>query len=248
MLAILVLSISKHGRLFMARQPRIELTNIPQHVIQRGNNRQICFASDEDFSAYAHWLKEYSSKFNVSVHAWVFMTNHVHLLCTPGQPKAISQMMQAIGRQYVRYFNHTHQRTGTLWEGRFKSCLVQEDDYLLQLYRYIELNPVRAAMVDDPANYKWSSYSINALGKDSELCTPHLSYIALGQEKEKRLLTYRQLFKHSVDGNLLEDIRKSLNKGLVFGHKRFKDEIEQLTGRRVTEGKRGRPKGWRKDI
>ncbi|MCL1045424.1 transposase [Shewanella electrodiphila] len=153
----------------MPRKLRVSPIGIPQHVTQRGNNRQACFTSEQDFKAYSGWLKDHAKKFHVEIHAWVFMTNHVHLLCTPLHPNSISQMMQALGRQYVRYFNHTYKRTGTLWEGKFKSCLVQSEDYLIQLYRYIELNPVRANMVTDPAEYPWSSYQINALGKASQL-------------------------------------------------------------------------------
>ncbi|MEZ9593140.1 transposase, partial [Shewanella sp. 10N.261.52.F9] len=149
----------------MSRKPRANPIGIPQHIIQRGNNRQACFTSEQDFIAYTAWLKDYAKKFQVEIHAWVFMTNHVHLLCTPRENNAISQMMQSLGRQYVRYFNYTYKRSGTLWEGRYKSCLVQAEDYLLQLYRYIELNPVRANMVDDPCKYQWSSYQVNALGK-----------------------------------------------------------------------------------
>ncbi|GIU31948.1 transposase [Shewanella schlegeliana] len=138
----------------MPRKPRANPIDIPQHIIQRGNNRQACFTSEQDFIAYTGWLKDYAKKFQVEIHAWVFMTNHVHLLCTPREHNAISQMMQSLGRQYVRYFNYTYKRSGTLWEGRYKSCLVQAEDYLLQLYRYIELNPVRANMVDDPCKYQ----------------------------------------------------------------------------------------------
>lgn len=149
----------------MARLPRVCPVGVPQHVIQRGNNRQVCFASEQDFAAYAGWLKEYSKKYQVEIHAWVLMTNHVHLLCTPRTENAVSFMMQSLGRSYVQYFNFRYKRTGTLWEGRFKSCLVQEEIYLSQLYRYIELNPVRAKIVEHPSDYVWSSYQINALGK-----------------------------------------------------------------------------------
>ncbi|MDU0356222.1 transposase [Paraglaciecola aquimarina] len=128
----------------MSRLPRICPLDIAQHVIQRGNNRQICFGNEHDFFAYIGGLKEFSVKFEVNIHPWVLMTNHVHLLCTPYKENGVSQMMQAWGRQYVRYFNHSYKRTGTLWEGRFKSCLVEDEVYLLHLYRYIELNPVRA--------------------------------------------------------------------------------------------------------
>ncbi|MBT3258858.1 MAG: transposase [Deltaproteobacteria bacterium] len=156
-------------------------------------------------------------------------------------------MMQALGRRYVRYFNFEYQRSGTLWEGRFKSCLVQEERYLLEVYRYIELNPVRADMVTDPGEYRWSSYQINALGKVSNLCTPHPEYLELGLEPLERRKNYRALFIQRIDGELLEGIRAKTNKGLAVGHDRFKDEIELLTGRRVRAKKRGRPLGWRKE-
>jgi len=227
----------------MARLLRVCPVGIPQHVIQRGNNRQVCFAGEDDFAAYAGWLKAASKKYAVDIHAWVLMTNHVHLLCTPKDPTAVSQMMQALGRQYVRYFNASYRRTGTLWEGRFKSCLVQEEIYLLQLYRYIELNPVRAGMVAQPSDYAWSSYAINAFGKTSGLCTPHSLYLALGKEAKERQANYRALFKRHVEGKLLEEIRQAVNKGLALGNDRFKAEIERLTGRRVTSKKMGRPVG-----
>ncbi|EFH74156.1 transposase [Vibrio cholerae RC385] len=156
----------------MARLPRVHLAGCPEHIILRGNNRQVCFASEEDFAAYAHWLKEYSDAFGVHVHAWVFMTNHVHLLCTATDARGIRLMMQSLGRQYVRYFNRQYHRSGTLWEGRFKSCLVQEEHYILAVYRYIEMNPVRAGMVASPADYHWSSYASNAQGKATALCQP----------------------------------------------------------------------------
>ncbi len=231
----------------MARLSRVCPIGIPQHVIQRGNNRQVCFAGKQDFAAYAGWLKGYSKKYQVDVHAWALMTNHVHLLCMPRGQKAVSHMMQSLGRQYVRYFNLSYKRTGTLFEGRFKSCLVQEETYLIQLYRYIELNPVRAVMVRQPSDYVWSSYSINALGKASELCTPHAVYLALGKDANERQLSYRGLFKHHVEGKLLEDIRLAVNKGMALGDERFNTEIENLSGRRVTAKKMGRPVGWRKE-
>ncbi len=149
----------------MPRKPRVSLAGVPEHIIQRGNNRQAIFACDDDMTVYRTWLKDYSEQLGVAIHAWVLMTNHVHILCTPKTSTAISQMMQSVGRRYVQYFNRAYKRSGTLWEGRFRSCLVQEEAYLLQLYRYIELNPVRAQIVDDPADYIWSSYQSNAFGK-----------------------------------------------------------------------------------
>ena len=230
----------------MARLPRISPAEIAVHVIQRGNNRQACFVSDEDHGAYAYWLKEYSQKYRVEIHAWVMMTNHVHLLCTPRQEGGISQMMQSLGRRYVQYFNFEYRRSGTLWEGRFKSCLVQAERYLLELYKYIELNPVRAGMVTDPGEYRWSSYQINALGKGSELCIPHQEYLLLGKDLCDRQKNYRDLFAHEVEGELLDEIRANTHKSMAVGNDRFKEELETLTGRRVKAKKRGRPVGWRK--
>ncbi len=141
----------------MVRLARLCPPGFPQHIIQRGNNRQPCFGSDKDIGAYANWLAMSADRYGVHIHAWVFMTNHVHLLATPFQEFSVSRMMQFVGRHYVRYYNRAHQRTGTLWEGRFKSCLVQQDVYLLNCYRYIEMNPVRSRMVEHPMDYRWSS-------------------------------------------------------------------------------------------
>ncbi|MBL7004514.1 MAG: transposase [Gammaproteobacteria bacterium] len=226
----------------MARLLRVSSVGVAQHIIQRGNNRQICFGNEEDIIAYVTWLKEYSKKYHVEVHAWVLMTNHVHLLCTPREKEGISKMMQSIGRLYVRYFNKSYKRSGTLWEGRYKSCLVQDEDYLLEVYRYIELNPVRADMVADPSDYKWSSYQCNALGVKTDLCTAHSLYTALGNTQLERNDAYRDLFKVHVEETLLKEIRSSVNKGLALGNAKFKEDIELLTKRRVTAKQVGRPK------
>jgi len=231
----------------MARLPRISPTGIPVHLIQRGNNRQACFISEEDHGAYAGWLKEYAQKYRVEIHAWVMMTNHVHLLCTPRQEGGVSQLMQSLGRRYVQYFNFEYRRSGTLWEGRFKSCLIQEERYLLEVYRYIELNPVRAGMVSDPGEYHWSSYRINGLGNISDLCTPHDEYLRLGNDASERRHNYRLFLSHHVDGELLKEIRDNTHKGMAVGSDRFKEEIEMLTGRRLKSRKRGRRVGWRKE-
>ena len=232
----------------MPRKSRVSIVGVPEHIIQRGNNRQIVFAGDDNMKAYVTWLKEYAKQYKVAIHAWVLMTNHVHLLCTPGQVNGVSQMMQALGRRYVQYFNRSHNRSGTLWEGRFRSCLVQEESYLLQLYRYIELNPVRAGMVDDPADYTWSSYQCNALGKKSDLLSPHPLFSALGENDEERQSVYRALIRENVEGKLLDNIRQAANKDLVLGNERFVEEVEIITGKILKEGKRGRPLGWRKAV
>ncbi|MEJ2315996.1 MAG: transposase [Gammaproteobacteria bacterium] len=223
----------------MARMKRLNPVGIPQHLIQRGNNRQACFTSEEDMAAYAHWLKNGAEKYGVEIHAWVFMTNHVHLLATPRENGAVSKMMQSLGRTYVRHFNKRYQRSGTLWEGRFRSCLVQEETYLLVCQRYIELNPVRANMVTDPGDYRWSSYHSNALGVASGLITPHPLYLALGASADERSRNYQSLFLAHLEDRHLKDIRTTLNQGLVLGNEQFRDEIAAMTGQRTYHKKPG---------
>lgn len=226
----------------MARLPRLCPKGIPQHIIQRGNNRQVCFADNQDYATYANWLKQYSTDSSVDIHAWVFMSNHVHLLATPLKDGAISSLMQALGRRYVHYFNTRYQRSGTLWEGRFRSCLVQSEQYLLQCYRYIEMNPVRANMVAAPSQYRWSSYPCNALGLESDLCSPHREYLRLGSNDEERRGAYRELFVLQPAKDEVEDIRNAVNHNLALGNDRFKSQIETLYGRRVRPARMGRPR------
>jgi putative transposase len=223
----------------MARLPRIAVPGIPLHLVQRGNNRQACFGAEEDFAAYAHWLGEYARKCRVAIHAWVFMTNHVHLLLTPQTMDGVSHLMQTLGRHYVRYFNHTYKRTGTLWEGRFKSCVIQAEDYLLLCQRYIELNPVRAGMVMSPDDYPWSSFRANGLGQPAKCWTPHEVYQRLGKTVTERAAAYRELFRGQLDATVLKQIRQASNQGMALGNDRFKQEIERLAGRRVVALKKG---------
>jgi putative transposase len=213
--------------------------DLPVHVIQRGNNRQACFASDSDFKAFAHWLFEGASRFSVHIHAWVFMTNHIHLLMTPSCPTGISRTMQFLGRHYVRYFNYQYKRSGTLYEGRFKSSIVQNKRYLLACQRYIELNPVRAAMVDDPADYIWSSYRAHAMGCQVKMWQPHPEYLALGDTCASRMVAYRRLVGQELEIELITEIRNAANTGLVLGNEKFRKEVEQLTGQRQHHLKRG---------
>ena len=224
----------------MARLPRLSPIGIPQHIIQRGNNRQPCFQIPNDYAAYAHWLKKYSNNLSVEIHAWVFMPNHVHLLVTPRAENGISLMMQSLGRQYVYYYNKSNHRTGTLWEGRFRSGLVQSSDYLLKCYRYIEMNPVRAQLTDDPGDYKWSSYHSNAKGVESTLLTPHEEYLDLGPTPEDRLSIYQSLFTDQLARDELSAIRESVNTGMIFGSEFYKDILQKKLGRRVRPEKAGR--------
>jgi len=201
----------------MARLPRLNLPNIPQHVIQRGNNRHACFYDEQDYVVYLSKLKEYSLKFEVYVHSYVLMNNHVHLLLTPSSGDGVSCLLQALGRYYVRYFNRAHSRTGTLWEGRFRSTLVDSDNYFLIVSRYIELNPVRANMVCHPAEYPWSSYQKNALGKPIKLITPHDCYLSLGKNDEARQMAYKALFDKMIPDYTLKEIRDAVNKAWILG-------------------------------
>ena len=223
----------------MPRLPRLNPAGVPLHIIQRGNNRQVCFNNDVDMAVYANWLYDYSAKYDVHIHAWVFMTNHVHLLVTPWQDNGVSRMMQSLGRYYVRYFDQKYRRSGTLWEGRFKSGLVESSDYLLRCDQYIELNPVRAQMVDDPSDYMWSSYQCNTMGRQSKLVTPHEIYRSLGNTLDERLINYRGLFRCQLGRDVLNEIRLSVNQGLVFGSEQFKDEIQANLQRRVRLKKTG---------
>jgi putative transposase len=223
----------------MPRRNRDCPPGLAVHVIQRGNNRQICFVEEADIKAYANWLREGAEKYSIAIHAWVFMTNHVHLLMTPSETHRISSCMQLLGRHYVRYFNYRFRRTGTLFEGRFKSCLVQSQDYLLSCQRYIELNPVRAGMVDDPAHYLWSSYRAHALGQQPQMWRPHPEYLALGATRQSQQSAYRKLFADHLSNEQITEIRHAVNTGLVLGNDRFRAEAEQLTGQRQYHLKRG---------
>lgn len=179
---------------FYESQLKQRINKCCQCRLLAGNNRQVCFNGDEDMAAYANWLKEFAEKYQVHIHAWIFMTNHVYLLTTPLQENAVSKMMQSLGRQYVRYYNYTYKRSGTLWEGRFKSCVVDSSNYLLLCDQYIELNPVRVGVASQPEEYRWSSYHANALGIESSLRTPHREYLNLGGTDEERLSHYVSFF------------------------------------------------------
>lgn len=225
----------------MPRLPRLKLPNTPLHIIQRGNNRSVCFVSDEDCHFYLDHLAEISAKVGVAIHAYVLMTNHVHLLATPQDVDGASQLMKRLGQRYVQHFNRAYRRTGTLWEGRFRSCVVGEEAYFLGCHRYIELNPVRAGMVAHPGEYRWSSYGANAQGEASALIRPHPLYGALGLTDEERRATYRELFRHELDPGLVDEIRRATHGGLVLGSERFAQEVALLAGRRTQRGKAGRP-------
>ncbi len=212
----------------MPRYPRFCPPGIPVHIIQRGNNRQVCFTSDEDIAAYAYWLMEGAIVCDIKIHAWVFMANHVHLLMTPMQNGAISKLMQILGRQYVRRFNYRYARSGALFDGRFKSSLVQDERYLLTCLKYIELNPVRAGIVTDPGHYKWSSYRSHGFGKAVNMWSPHPLYLNLGFTPKERQIAYRELVSTSIPTEVIAKIRHCTNTGLVLGTEKFREQVESL--------------------
>ena len=225
----------------MPRRARLSLPGIPWHIIQRGNNRSVCFHAEADYQFYLYYLKEFAGKFGCAVHAYVLMTNHVHLLLTPAKDDSAGLLMKHLGQRYVQYINRTYQRSGTLWEGRYRSCLTQSEDYVLACYRYIKLNPVRAGMVMKPQDYRWSSYHANGLGRGSELIRPHGEYLRLGRTESDRREAYRALFRAHVDEALVDEIRGATNGNYALGSKRFQKQIETALGRRAVRGVSGRP-------
>jgi putative transposase len=217
------------------------LPGVPQHVIQRGHNREPCFFAEEDHRRYLALLKDAAGRNDCHLHAYVLMTNHVHLLATPFGPHGISHMMQDLGRKYVRAVNDTYRRSGTLWEGRYKASLIDSEAYLLTCMRYIKLNPVRAKMVSHPGEYRWSSYGANAQGQADGLLSAHPLYQALGADAAQRQIAYRELFRAHLEGDTIHAIRAALNQELVLGREDFKDRIEQMTERQARRGHNGRP-------
>ena len=229
----------------MPRRPRVLLADYPLHIVQRGINREPCFFADEDYYCYLHWLEESARACGCAIHAYALMTNHVHLLLTPAESGAPSRMMQSLGRRYVQYANRFYRRTGSLWEGRYKSSVVQAESYLLACSRYIELNPVNAGMVVDPGQYRWSSYRANGLGQTDVRLIPHALYLALGKDSQERCLAYRALFRPALDAEAAGDIRQALRLGMPVGDERFAEAICAQLGIRRNTGKRGRPDAGR---
>ena len=224
------------------RRPRLDMPGIPLHITQRGVNRGATFVDDEDFATYLQALALTSSEQGVCVHGYVLMTNHVHLLVSAGVVGAVSRMMQALGRRYVRTFNTRYARTGTLWEGRYKSCLVDTDRYLLACLRYIELNPVRAAMVAQPWEYRWSSvHGHLEEGTDVRLSL-HPAYLALGRDACERGIAYRHLLMEALSDDVLADIRSHMQQERALGSPTFRSMVEKALNRPVELRPQGRPR------
>jgi putative transposase len=211
------------------------------HVIQRGHNRQPCFFSKSDYECYLHWLGEALVATGTSLHAYALMTNHVHLLITPDDARAIPQLLISLGRRYVQYINRKYGRTGTLWDSRYKSSLIEAETYLFACHRYIELNPVRAAIVGDPAQYRWSSYRHNALGEADPLLSPRPEYLALALSPRARQDAYRTLVDEVLDQAAIAKIRAAASQNQPLGNPRFHAMIERSTGQSRVPRPRGRP-------
>lgn len=227
----------------MPRRKRMYLSGVPFHIVQRGNNREACFYSPEDYQYYLYLLKIALKRYAVNLHCYVLMTNHVHLLMTPSDKEGISNVMKVLGSRYAQYMNQTYQRTGTMWEGRHKSSAVDDDIYLLKCYRYIELNPVTANMVSRPEEYEWSSYGANAYGDISDIIQPHQQYLNLSKNTDTRCYYYRELFKYALSEADIHGIRLAAHYCQPLGSDRFKTEITAKTQQKLGQMYHGRPRG-----
>ena len=215
----------------MARLPRLVIPDHPMHIMHRGNNKQHIFNTEDDMVRIKEDISYGLKKSGCCLHAYVIMSNHLHLLVTPESKEQLAIFMQAMANRYVRYFNSLHKRTGTIWEGRYKSCLVDSDSYLFSLYKYIEMNPVKASMVNNASEYPWSSYPYNALGEPDKLITEHNLYTALGKTSELRCHSYKGLFERLDIDQQRKQITKATLAGEVFGNDRFHKKISLLVNR-----------------
>jgi putative transposase len=225
----------------MARLPRLTLPGYPHHVIQRGNNRQAIFAKTADYQRLLDLLDDNARQFDVAIHAYVLMSNHFHLLVTPQSSDGLPQMMQAVGRRYVRYFNDSQQRSGTLWEGRYRSTLIQTDRYLLACMAYIDLNPVRAGLVVQAADYPWTSHGHYIGRQMDKLITPHPLVWALGNTPFAREAAYAELVQAGINPVHQSALTQATLSGWALGEPDFVADLQKRTQRRVAKGQAGRP-------
>lgn len=226
----------------MARLPRLTVPGYPHHIIQRGNNRQAIFASTADYELLLAMLEENAKKHQVAIHGYVLMSNHFHLLATPETAEDIPQLMQAVGRRYVRNFNLRQQRTGTLWEGRYRSTLIQAERHLLACMVYMDLNPVRAEMAMDPGDYPWSSYAHYVGRRSDRLITPHPLYWELGNTPFARDEAYAALVRAGVSLDQQRALTNSALRGWPLGEPDYVADLQRRTERRVVRGQAGRPR------
>lgn len=229
----------------MPRQPRFALPGQPQHIIQVGNNRQNIFHSDRDYRYYLSKLEEKCFEHKLYIHSYVLMPNHTHILATPYTNYSVSKVLQSLGRCYAQYFNHTHNRTGSLFEGRYRATIIDASTYLLKCYQYIEQNPVRAGLVAKPSEYCWSSHRYNALGVKNDVLTPHRKYMSLSSDTETRYIEYQKMCDVILDESVVNEITEATNKSWVLGSSGFKSFIEKSLNRRSSPKPRG---GDRKSV
>ena len=225
----------------MARLPRLTLAGYPHHIIQRGNNRQAIFATVADYQHLLALFEENAKKFEVDVHAYVLMTNHFHLLATPQTDTSLPLLMQAVGRSYVRYFNDRQSRSGSLWEGRYRSTLIETDRYLLACMAYIDLNPVRAGLVNEAHDYAWSSHGFYVGVRSDKLITPHSLFWDLANTPFGREVAYADLVRSGVSADQHSALTRSALAGWALGDPDFVAELQKRTDRRVNKVKVGRP-------
>jgi len=225
----------------MPRHARAILPEVAVHIIQRGNNRSACFHREADYLVYIDYLRELSRRHGCEIHAYCLMTNHVHLLATPRTANACALLMKNLGQRYVQYVNRSRERTGTLWEGRFRSCIAQSERYVMACYRYIELNPVRAGMVAHAGDYRWSSHRANAAGAGETWLVPHPEYLALGIDDDARRGAYRALVDSGLGSAQLDQIRAATHSGGALGDAAFRSLASRALGRCLTPGRAGRP-------
>lgn len=220
----------------MPRQARVRAAGIPQHVVQRGNNQSVCFVTGDDYRFYLYHLGDLVDRHDCALHAYALMTDHVHLLVTPERADGLSRLMKQLSQRYVQYFNRAYGRRGTLWDGRFRSGLVQAQDLLLRCCRYIELSPVRAGLAQHPGEYEWSSYRRNAEGLPSVLVRPHAEYLALGQTDAARQEAYRALCRTEPDAAEVAAISRCVYRGRALDSDRLREEMARARARRASEG------------
>ncbi|HET8744325.1 MAG TPA: transposase [Ramlibacter sp.] len=226
----------------MARLPRLTVPGYPHHIIQRGNNRQAIFGDKADYELLLSLLDEHARKQQVALHAYVLMSNHIHLLATPQTVEGIPQMMQAVGRRYVRNFNLRHARSGTLWEGRYRSTLIQAERYLLACMVYIDLNPVRAGIAADPGEFPWSSHQHYIGRRSDKLVTPHPLYWELGNTPFAREQAYAELVRNGISQAQQQALTDSALRGWALGEPDYVAELQRRTERRVARSQAGRPR------
>lgn len=235
----------------MPRLPRLNLIDIPQHIVQVGHNNLPCFFDAEDYQFYLASLRNAANQYRVDIHAYVLLPNMIQIIATPRVPDGISSMMQSLGRRYVQFVNHRYKRSGTLWAGRYKSSLIDSDAYLLTCYRYVELRPLYLGLADALSAYRWSSFNHHAnndtVGDENEVISDHRLYLELGETPPERAEAYRKLFSYRFDRRLLEYIAETIKLGQVLGGDVFKDKIELIANQRVRPLKRGRPRKIDKD-